>query len=84
MNINKYIIYGSKNKKHLHTDSSLVGVGQYNSIGEYCGPHTASSVFLILVWVLVSIITYRGVLWPSYCLLCVSYISMGLGQYNNL
>ena len=29
-----------------HTDRSLVGLGQY---GEYCGPHTASSVFLILL-----------------------------------
>ena len=26
-----------------------MGLGQYNSLGEYCGPHTASSVFLILV-----------------------------------
>ena len=25
------------------------GFGQYHSLGEYCGPHTASSVFLILV-----------------------------------
>ena len=25
-----------------------MGLGQYNSLGEYCGPHTASSVFLIL------------------------------------
>ena len=26
-----------------------MGLGQYNSLGEYCGPHTASSVFLILL-----------------------------------
>ena len=26
-----------------------MGLGQYDSLGEYCGPHTASSVFLILV-----------------------------------
>ena len=26
-----------------------MGLGQYTSLGEYCGPHTASSVFLILV-----------------------------------
>ena len=26
-----------------------MGLGQYNSIGEYCDPHTASSVFLILI-----------------------------------
>ena len=25
------------------------GLGQYNSLGKYCGPHTASSVFLILI-----------------------------------
>ena len=24
-------------------------LGPYNSLGEYCGPHTASSVFLILL-----------------------------------
>ena len=26
-----------------------MGLGQYNSLGKYCGAHTASSVFLILV-----------------------------------
>ena len=26
-----------------------MGLGQYNILGEYCGPHTASSVFLILL-----------------------------------
>ena len=26
-----------------------MGLGQYDSIVEYCDPHTASSVFLILV-----------------------------------
>ena len=31
-----------------------------------------------------SVLKPRGVLWPSYCLLCVSYIIMGLGQYNSL
>ena len=36
-----------------------MGLDQYNNLGEYCGPHTASSVFLILVWVLVSIIIRR-------------------------
>ena len=25
-----------------------MGLGQYDSLGVYCGPHTASSVFLIL------------------------------------
>ena len=32
-----------------HTDRGPMGLGQYNSLGEYCDPHTASSVFLILV-----------------------------------
>ena len=27
-----------------------MGLGQYNSLGEYCGPHTASAVFLILIF----------------------------------
>ena len=47
---------GSKNKKHLrgsthvhHADHGPMGLGQYNSLGEYCDPHTASSVFLVLV-----------------------------------
>ena len=26
-----------------------MGLGQYNSLGEYCDPHTASSVILILL-----------------------------------
>ena len=25
-----------------------MGLGQYDSLGEYCDPHTASSVFLII------------------------------------
>ena len=27
-----------------------MGLGQYDSLGEYCGPHTASSVFLALIF----------------------------------
>ena len=27
-----------------------MGLGQYNGLGEYCGPHIASSVFLILIF----------------------------------
>ena len=27
-----------------------MGLGQYNSLGEYCDPHTASSVFLIFIF----------------------------------
>ena len=30
-----------------------MGLGQYKSLGEYCDPHTASSVFLILIPVIV-------------------------------
>ena len=26
-----------------------MGLGQYDGLGEYCGPHTASSLFLILL-----------------------------------
>ena len=32
-----------------HTDHRPTGLGQYDSLGEYYGPHTASSVFLILL-----------------------------------
>ena len=32
------------------TDRGPVGLGQYDSLGEYCGPHTASSVFLIVLF----------------------------------
>ena len=31
-----------------HSGCGPMGLGQYNSIGEYCGPRTASSVFVIL------------------------------------
>ena len=32
-----------------HTGRSPTGPGQYNNLGEYCGPHTTPSVFLMLV-----------------------------------
>ena len=32
-----------------HTESGSMCLGQYKSLGEYCGPHTASEVFLVLV-----------------------------------
>ena len=35
-----------------HTDRSPLNLGQYNSPGEYCDPHTASSVFLRLLGLL--------------------------------
>ena len=51
------MLLGSKNKKHLrhcsgddspghYTNPSPTGLGQYNGLGEYCCPHTASSVFI--------------------------------------
>ena len=41
----------SGHNTHLghNTDRGPMGLGQYNRLGEYCGPHTASSVFLILI-----------------------------------
>ena len=33
------------------TDCGPMGLGQYDSLMEYCGPHTASFVFLILILV---------------------------------
>ena len=30
-----------------------MGLGQYDNLGEYCDPHTASSVFLILLLVFI-------------------------------
>ena len=50
---------GSKSKKHLRGSIeatilpgsiilTVYNIGQYDGLGEYCGPHTASSVFLIL------------------------------------
>ena len=36
-----------------YTDHGPMGLGQYNSLGEgYCGPHTASEVFLIILLIL--------------------------------
>ena len=32
-----------------HTDCDPMGLGQYNGLGAYCGPYTASSVFLVLL-----------------------------------
>ena len=37
-----------------HTDHGPVGLGQYDSLGEYCDPHTASSVFRAAYWVIIS------------------------------
>ena len=32
-----------------HTDCGPMGIGQYNSLGEYCGLSTDTEVFLILL-----------------------------------
>ena len=45
-----------------------MGLGQYNSLGEYCGPHTASSGFLILIYV-----------WPEISLM-IGNMSSNLGN----
>ena len=42
-------IVGSKNKKHRGGSTQYSGLGQYNVHGEYYGPDTAPSVFLILI-----------------------------------
>ena len=34
----------------INTDCSPTGLGRCNSLGEYCGPYTASSVFLISIF----------------------------------
>ena len=31
-----------------HTDPGPMGLGQYNSLGEYCGPHTAFFTLVFL------------------------------------
>ena len=33
-----------------YTDRSPMGLGQHDGPGEYCDPHTASSVFLKLIF----------------------------------
>ena len=61
--IYKHVKLGSENKKHFRSSTqatihplaiilTVMGLGQYHyhSLGEYYGPHTASSVFLILLF----------------------------------
>ena len=33
----------------MNADRGPTGLGQYHGLWEYCSPHTASSVFLILI-----------------------------------
>ena len=40
---------GHKTPLGYNTDHGRMALDQYNSLGEHCGPHTASSVFLILI-----------------------------------
>ena len=42
-----HIANRKKTTKILGSDWPM-GLGQYNSLGEYCGPHTAASVIIIL------------------------------------
>ena len=41
-----------------NSDRGPMDLGQYDCLGEYCGPHTASSVFLILVFFMVGPMTF--------------------------
>ena len=41
------------------TDRSPTGLGQYNVLGEYCGPHTAPAVFLISILTFITVCCYR-------------------------
>ena len=49
-NTSEAVVYSGHNT-HLghYTDHSPMSLGQYDNLGQCCGPHTASSVFLILV-----------------------------------
>ena len=38
-----------------------MGLGHYNSLGEYCHPHNASSVFLIIILISFSLAIHLGV-----------------------
>ena len=56
----------------LRPDRGPMGLSQYDGLGEYCGPHTASSVFLILIYQ----ITYR---WFIY--ICDIIVVLNIGGY---
>ena len=40
-----------------------MGLGQFNSLGEYCDPHTAYSVFLILILRIILDVQKHGFQW---------------------
>ena len=52
-------VSGHKTPLGHHTDCGPMGLGKYNSLGEYYGPHTASSVFLILIPVASTCMRYQ-------------------------
>ena len=58
-----WIYMGSKHKKHLRGSTQAT-------------IHLLAIILTTALWALVSIAAYRGILWPSYCLLCVSYINI--------
>ena len=46
-----------------HTGRDPTGLGQYNGRREYCGPHTALSVFLILIMTGGLVMSVKCLLW---------------------
>ena len=63
----RIVTLNSANRKNTHrrqypghtplchyTDRGPMDLGQYDNLEEYCGPHNASSVFLILILTLFS------------------------------
>ena len=59
-----------------------MGFGQYDGLGEYCGPHTASEVFLILVILhddMSSFLPGRSLIWVAILGLIMLYVYALLG-----
>ena len=48
-----------------------MGLGQFNGLGEYCGPHIASSMFLIVIFGTRLIVDTKSIL-DVYCRFRVS------------
>ena len=44
------VLAGTGHNTPLGHHTGPIGLGQYDGPGEYCGPHTASSMFLILIY----------------------------------
>ena len=47
---------------YIHTDHGPTGLGQYDGLGEYCCPHTAPSVFLIIISMCAHLLTLRSII----------------------